>query len=139
VSGLRRDPAVAAVAARAGAALILGHWPARTDVQSIPPPNPAGSAESEARPHPGPLPLGEGTDARSADPLSPWESGRGEGDPVAAVLQGLQQSVSWALAAGCAPDQLAVDPGLGFAKPPRVSLALLRGLGALRALGLPVA
>jgi 2-amino-4-hydroxy-6-hydroxymethyldihydropteridine diphosphokinase len=46
--------------------------------------------------------------------------------------------VAWALAAGCAPDQLAVDPGLGFGKAPRVSLALLRDLGALRALGLPL-
>jgi dihydropteroate synthase len=93
VSGLRHDRAVAAVAARAGAALILGHWVPRTG---------------------------------------------GEGNPIAAVVVGLQKSVGWALAAGCAPEQVAIDPGLGFGKAPRVSLALLRDLGALRALGRPL-
>ena len=99
VSGLRHDRAVAAVAARTGAGLILGHW----------------------------LPQRAARDATS-----------GEGNPVAEVLRGLQESVDWALAAGCVPEQLAVDPGLGFGKAPRVSLALLRDLDALRALGRPL-
>src|SRR5262249_5905733 len=53
-------------------------------------------------------------------------------------VQDLRDSVERALAAGCAPDRLAVDPGLGFGKPPRVSLALLRRLAELRVLGLPL-
>ena len=40
--------------------------------------------------------------------------------------------------AGVPPGRVAVDPGLGFGKPPRVSLALLRALGRLRALGYPL-
>jgi dihydropteroate synthase len=139
VSGLRHDPAVAAVAARTGAALILGHWTPR-------PLQPAGSPTVEARPHANPLLGGEGRDASGVNPISPWESEQGlqgsalqsEGSPLATVLQDLQESIAWALAAGCAPEQLAVDPGLGFGKSPRVSLALLRDLGALRALGRPL-
>lgn len=100
VSGLRHDPALAALAARAGAALILGHWE---------PHAPALAAEGDA--------------ATAA---------------IAAVLAGLRWSVERARAAGCATDQLAVDPGLGFGKALAVSLALLRDLARLRALGLPV-
>ncbi len=84
--------------------------------------------------------------------LGHWEAGgRGARHPgggprpwgeaaevVSRVLAGLAQSVAWALVAGCAPAQLAVDPGLGFGKPPRASLALLDGLDELRTLGLPV-
>ena len=100
VSGLRYDPALAAVAARTGATLVLGHWP----------------------------------------PPSPPKVGGGEGgaDPVARVARELRESVSWALGAGCTPDQLAIDPGLGFGKPPSVSLALLRDMSPLRRLGLPL-
>jgi dihydropteroate synthase len=100
VSGLRHDPALAALAARTGAALILGHWEPRTPARA----------------------------AVGADPTA----------AIAAVLAGLRWSVERALAAGCAVEQLAVDPGLGFGKPPALSLALLRELGRLRALGLPV-
>ncbi|HLI25941.1 MAG TPA: dihydropteroate synthase [Chloroflexota bacterium] len=100
VSGLRHDPALAALAARTGAALILGHWEARA------------SAIATAR-----------DDATVV---------------IAAVLAGLRWSVEQALAAGCTSEQLAIDPGLGFGKPPAVSLALLRELAQLRALGLPL-
>jgi dihydropteroate synthase len=93
VSGLRHDRALAAVAARAGAGLILGHWV-----------------------------TGSG----------------GEGTPIAEVRGGLRDSMAWALAAGCAPEQLALDPGLGFGKAPRVSLALLRDLAVLRVIGRPI-
>jgi dihydropteroate synthase len=58
--------------------------------------------------------------------------------PVGAVLAGLRASIARARAAGVAPAQLAVDPGLGFGKPPHESLALLRGLAALHGLGLPL-
>jgi dihydropteroate synthase len=40
--------------------------------------------------------------------------------------------------AGVEPDRIVVDPGLGFAKTPEQSLALLDQLGALRALGRPI-
>jgi dihydropteroate synthase len=113
VSGLRHDRAVAAVAARADAALILGHWAPRAD-------RPPSDARSIPRRTPNP--------GRSQETAS----------PVASVVEGLRESVAWALDAGCTADQLAIDPGLGFGKAPRVSLALLRDLGALRALGLPV-
>jgi dihydropteroate synthase len=110
VSGLRYGRALAALAARAGAALILGHWaPPRTARQG------------------------------GTTPAPPRIGGRGGAATSAvAIVRELQESVGWALAAGCAPDQLAVDPGLGFGKAPRVSLALLRDLSALRALGLPL-
>lgn len=97
VSGLRHDPALAAVVARAGATLILGHWEAD-----------------------------KGTRA-------PWAA-----DPLPAVLDGLRWSVARAEAAGVDRERLAVDPGLGFGKPPRVSLALLRRLDRLQALELPI-
>ncbi len=58
--------------------------------------------------------------------------------PVGAVLAGLRASIARARAAGVAPAQLAVDPGLGFGKPPHESLALLRSLAALHGLGLPL-
>ncbi|HZR98571.1 MAG TPA: dihydropteroate synthase [Chloroflexota bacterium] len=132
VSGLRHDRAVAVVTARAGAALILGHWAPRGGARPPRLPNP-GASGLAVRPHPNPLPGGEGE-----GPLSPWERAGGEGSAVAEALRGLQESVGWALAAGCAPEQLAIDPGLGFGKAPRVSLALLRQLGALRALGWPL-
>ena len=101
VSGLRHDPELATLAARRGAALILGHW------------EPARSWPAASRPE-------------------------AEAAAVAAVQAGLRWSVERALTAGCPPDQLAVDPGLGFGKPPRVSLALLRALPSLQALGRPV-
>jgi dihydropteroate synthase len=113
VSGLRHDRAVAAVTARAGAALILGHWvprPGRPPQRRL--------QYFASHPHPG--------------------TSQGTASPVASVTAGLQESVGWALIDGCTRDQLAVDPGLGFGKAPRVSLVLLRDLGALRTLGLPV-
>jgi len=97
VSGLRHDPALAGVVARAGATLILGHWESRL-------------------------------------PGARWSGA----DPVAVVRDGLRWSLERAQAAGVAPERLAVDPGLGFGKPPRVSLALLRGIDRLWALGRPV-
>jgi dihydropteroate synthase len=59
-------------------------------------------------------------------------------DVVGEVRDELRQRVDAALAAGIAPDRLAVDPGLGFAKTADHNWALLQGLGALDELGLPV-
>jgi dihydropteroate synthase len=43
-----------------------------------------------------------------------------------------------AMAAGVAADAIWLDPGIGFAKTPAQSLALIRGLDRLVALGRPV-
>jgi dihydropteroate synthase len=50
----------------------------------------------------------------------------------------LRAAVARARRAGVADDRIAVDPGLGFGKTARHSLALLRRLRAFRSLGRPV-
>ncbi len=57
---------------------------------------------------------------------------------VGEVAEELRARVRAALCAGVAPEAIAVDPGLGFAKTPAQSRALLAGLPALVALGHPV-
>lgn len=59
-------------------------------------------------------------------------------DVVAEVLDELGRRVESALEAGISADRLAVDPGLGFAKLPAHNWELLRNLGALGDLGLPL-
>lgn len=59
-------------------------------------------------------------------------------DVVAEVRDELSRQVDSALAAGVPADQLVLDPGLGFAKTAEHNWALLAGLDALLALGLPV-
>ncbi|MGY1812216.1 dihydropteroate synthase [Blastococcus sp. SYSU D00820] len=59
-------------------------------------------------------------------------------DVVDEVRRELLARVDDAVAAGVAPDQLVIDPGLGFAKHPPHDLALLAGLHSLVGLGLPV-
>ncbi len=59
-------------------------------------------------------------------------------DPVAEVLAELAASRRVALARGVAPDAIALDPGLGFAKTTADSVAVLRSLDRLAALGAPV-
>ena len=59
-------------------------------------------------------------------------------DIVAAVLADLAAAVDLAIAAGCARESLIVDPGIGFGKDAGQNLALLRDLGRLRDLGLPI-
>ncbi len=94
VSGLRFDPAIAGVVARAGATLVVGHS--------------RGTPETmQAAPH--------------YDAVI---------DEVAAELR---ESLAVARAAGVADRALVIDPGIGFAKRPEDNLALLVGIGALRA------
>ena len=57
---------------------------------------------------------------------------------VEEVVDFLQARVEAAMAAGIDPEQIAVDPGLGFGKTGEQSLALMGGLSALLALGRPV-
>lgn len=68
----------------------------------------------------------------------PRRRGPEAGDLVAAVRADLRRSVERALAAGVAPDCLAVDPGVGFGILAPDSLALLRRLRELRDLGYPL-
>jgi dihydropteroate synthase len=60
------------------------------------------------------------------------------GDVVAEVVVELGERVAAAERAGIARCRLILDPGFGFAKRPEHSIALLRGLRGLQALGLPV-
>jgi dihydropteroate synthase len=99
VSGLAFDPALAEVAARSGAGLILMHMRGRP-------------AEMQDEPR--------------------------YDDLLAEVIGALRRSLEAALAAGVAADQVALDPGIGFGKRLPHNLALLRHLGALRALGRPL-
>ncbi len=59
-------------------------------------------------------------------------------DPLAEVLAELDQRLQAALAAGVRRDRIALDPGIGFAKTPEHSIALLHGLAAFRRLGCPI-
>jgi dihydropteroate synthase len=135
VTGLRFDPALAGVVAGTGAALILGHWAPRR-------PSPGAAANAVV---PRESASGKASARRIREPADPGGAAavRGSpppagGDPVAEVLAGLAWSIGQALAAGVPRERLAVDPGLGFAKPAWLSLALLRALRRLGALDLPV-
>lgn len=57
---------------------------------------------------------------------------------VPEVLSEMRQSVRRALAAGIPRGQILMDPGIGFAKGPKESLAILRNLAAFKRLGFPV-
>ncbi len=59
-------------------------------------------------------------------------------DLVGEVCRELDASVARAEASGIARGRITIDPGFGFAKTPAQSLALLRRLGELRSLGLPI-
>jgi dihydropteroate synthase len=60
------------------------------------------------------------------------------GDVVAEVLAFLRARVRASLEAGIARERITVDPGIGFGKTVEHNLELLRRLGELRSLGLPV-
>jgi dihydropteroate synthase len=59
-------------------------------------------------------------------------------DVVAEVRAELSGRIEAAIQAGVDPEQIAVDPGIGFAKRAAHSMAALRGLGDLVGLGYPV-
>ncbi len=59
-------------------------------------------------------------------------------DVVDEVLAFLEESVAMAVAAGVPRERILVDPGIGFGKTLGHNLFLLRRLGELRVLGLPV-
>lgn len=59
-------------------------------------------------------------------------------DVVAEVRDFLSERFRFALAEGVKPEQIVVDPGIGFGKDLEHNLALLRDLSALEALGRPI-
>jgi dihydropteroate synthase len=59
-------------------------------------------------------------------------------DVVADVRAFLAERIELARDHGVAPEQLVLDPGPDFAKTPAQTVAVLRGLGALRSLGRPL-
>jgi dihydropteroate synthase len=59
-------------------------------------------------------------------------------DVVAHLLAWFEARVELAGAHGVAPEQIAIDPGLDFDLSPEQDLEILRRLGELRALGLPL-
>jgi dihydropteroate synthase len=59
-------------------------------------------------------------------------------DVVAEVHSFLSERVEAAVAAGVGRDRLAIDPGIGFGKDLGHNLELLRSIGSLRHLGVPV-
>jgi dihydropteroate synthase len=60
------------------------------------------------------------------------------GDVVQDVMSELRESVKLALDAGIEREQLAIDPGLGFAKTPEQNLEILKNIKAFHELGFPV-
>lgn len=59
-------------------------------------------------------------------------------DPVGEVVNELTRRVEAAMAAGIGAERIVLDPGIGFAKEPEHSWAVLRGLPEIAAVGHPV-
>jgi dihydropteroate synthase len=59
-------------------------------------------------------------------------------DLMDTIVGELRLQVDYALGHGIARERIVVDPGVGFGKTPAQNLVLLRRLGELRSLGLPV-
>jgi dihydropteroate synthase len=60
------------------------------------------------------------------------------GDVVEDVYAFFAERLEWCVANGLKPENLLIDPGLGFGKTAEHNLALLRGLDAFRSLGRPL-
>lgn len=56
-------------------------------------------------------------------------------DVVAEVYDFLAERIEWAMAQGISRDQIAIDPGIGFAKSHEQSLAVMRDVGLYKGLG----
>jgi dihydropteroate synthase len=76
--------------------------------------------------------------AASGGPLGTHHAAVGYTDLLGEVLHDLRAIVGRAEAAGVAPAQIIVDPGIGFGKTREQNLTLLSRLGELRALGRPL-
>ncbi len=109
-------PSVAAAALDAGATLVNDVWGVAQD--------PAMARLAAARGAPIVL-MHNRTEARYED-------------VVAEVVADLRAAVARAVQAGVPETAIIVDPGFGFGKTPQHNLAVLRDLGAVRALGRPI-
>ncbi|NNJ09145.1 dihydropteroate synthase [Chloroflexales bacterium ZM16-3] len=108
VWGFKLDPAMAQVAAKSGTAVVLMHNRSRSQ-----------EAIQDAR-------------------LGGRYVGVQYDDLMQDVARELAESVEIALAAGVAPAQIIIDPGLGFGKTVEQNLELIDRLGELRQLGYPL-
>ncbi len=108
VWGLRLDPAMAGVAAAAGAAVVLMH--------------------NRSRPK----------DAVQAAQLGGRYVGVEYGDLLDDIARELTESLALARAAGIAADRLILDPGIGFGKTVEQNLELMYRLDELCGLGFPL-
>jgi dihydropteroate synthase len=59
-------------------------------------------------------------------------------DVVSNVWNFLEERMNFAVARGVAPEQIVLDPGIGFGKTDEHNLALLKGIPQLAAAGRPV-
>jgi dihydropteroate synthase len=66
------------------------------------------------------------------------QRGRPAGDVIAAISDGLRESIRIAVAAGLPRERLIADPGFGFGWPPEQNVEMLRRLGELCTLGMPL-
>ena len=69
---------------------------------------------------------------------SPLPAGADPADAALDVHDALAAAVARAEAAGIARERILVDPGIGFAKPAAANLAILRRIGLLHGLGVPI-
>lgn len=106
--GMRLDPAIAAVAARSGAPVILMHNRSRRDHATIDP------------------------------ALGGRYVGVEYDDLVEDIKRELTFSIHMALAAGVPAEHIILDPGIGFGKTVAQNLELLDRLDAFRSLGYPI-
>lgn len=66
------------------------------------------------------------------------DAGANENGVVESVLRYLDKSAAIAIKMGCRPENVILDPGIGFGKSPEQNLSLLRSLGRIKSLGFPV-
>lgn len=108
VWGLRMDPGLAHVVARAGCPVVLMH--------------------NRSKPR----------DVAQEERLGGRYVGVAYDDLLADVARELQQSIDLALAAGIAPGNIIVDPGVGFGKTVEQNLMLIDRLDYFKRLGYPI-
>jgi dihydropteroate synthase len=108
VWGLRMDPDMAPLVASSGCPIVIMH--------------------NRSRPK----------DAVQAQRLGGYYQGVQYDNLIADICRELQESIELARAAGIKPEQIIIDPGIGFGKTPEQNLELLDGLIALKSLGYPI-
>jgi len=108
VWGLRMDPEMAPLVARTGAPVVIMH--------------------NRSRPR----------DVAQEQRLGGRYVGVQYDDLMADIRRELQESVELALAAGVAPEQIIVDPGVGFGKTVEQNLQIVDQLDQIKAMGYPV-